>query len=314
MTVAILRAGAVCAAGAGFLNLYGQTEVIVSGLPRELHVLDEPDAAERLRSVGFPFPGTRVRDRRGRRRDVPVGQAGEIVVRSDSMFRGYWQDAAATQATLRDGWCRTGDMGRLDRRGLLYLVDRKKDVIISGGENIYSPEVEDAVCAGRRSSRLRGRRRARRPVGRGGLRGRGAAPGRRRRWRRSRTASGNGLRATRCLVDWCWWPSCLCWPAARSTRSVCAPMSQGRRPSRTKAAPSVKPLRRFCAEIRCGFTLCDAAIGLLKLLAGLSVHRDHDRAVRGCSPTTRRSRCWSSPASSPATADPTTTGRGSRCH
>ena len=78
---------------------------------------------------------------------VPVGQAGEIVVRSDSMFRGYWQDAAATQATLQDGWCRTGDMGRLDERGLLYLMDRKKDVIISGGENIYSPEVEDAVCA-----------------------------------------------------------------------------------------------------------------------------------------------------------------------
>jgi acyl-CoA synthetase (AMP-forming)/AMP-acid ligase II len=63
------------------------------------------------------------------------------------MFRGYWEDATATQATLRDGWCRTGDMGRLDGRGLLYLMDRKKDVIISGGENIYSPEVEDAVCA-----------------------------------------------------------------------------------------------------------------------------------------------------------------------
>jgi acyl-CoA synthetase (AMP-forming)/AMP-acid ligase II len=63
------------------------------------------------------------------------------------MFRGYWQDAAATHATLQDGWCRTGDMGRLDGRGLLYLMDRKKDVIISGGENIYSPEVEDAVCA-----------------------------------------------------------------------------------------------------------------------------------------------------------------------
>ncbi|SPM40862.1 Acyl-CoA synthetase (AMP-forming)/AMP-acid ligase II, partial [Mycobacterium numidiamassiliense] len=78
---------------------------------------------------------------------LPVGQAGEIVVQSESMFRGYWQDEAATQATLRDGWCRTGDMGRLDERGLLYLMDRKKDVIISGGENIYSPEVEDAVSA-----------------------------------------------------------------------------------------------------------------------------------------------------------------------
>jgi acyl-CoA synthetase (AMP-forming)/AMP-acid ligase II len=147
MTVTILRRALAVLPDAGFLNLYGQTEVIVSGLPRELHILDEPNSAERLSSVGFPFPGTRVRvvDEHGG--VVPVGQAGEIVVRSDSMFRGYWRDATATQATLQDGWCRTGDMGRLDGRGLLYLMDRKKDVIISGGENIYSPEVEDAVCA-----------------------------------------------------------------------------------------------------------------------------------------------------------------------
>jgi acyl-CoA synthetase (AMP-forming)/AMP-acid ligase II len=147
MTPAILRRALAALPDAGFLNLYGQTEVIVSGLPRELHLLDEPNAAARLRSVGFPFPDTRVRvvDEDGG--IVAAGQTGEIVVQSNSMFRGYWQDAAATQATLQDGWCRTGDMGRLDGRGLLYLMDRKKDVIISGGENIYSPEVEDAVCA-----------------------------------------------------------------------------------------------------------------------------------------------------------------------
>jgi acyl-CoA synthetase (AMP-forming)/AMP-acid ligase II len=147
MTAAILRRALAVLPDAGFLNLYGQTEVIVSGLPRELHALDKPDAAERLRSVGFPFPDTRVRvvDEDGG--VMPVGQTGEIVVRSDSVFRGYWQDPVATQATLQDGWCRTGDMGRFDGQGLLYLVDRKKDVIISGGENIYSPEVEDAVCA-----------------------------------------------------------------------------------------------------------------------------------------------------------------------
>jgi acyl-CoA synthetase (AMP-forming)/AMP-acid ligase II len=147
MTAAILRRALTVLPGAGFLNLYGQTEVIVSGLPREFHILDEPTAGARLSSVGFPFPGTRVRvvDEEGG--VVPMGRPGEIVVQSDSMFRGYWQDTAATEATLRDGWCRTGDMGRLDGRGLLYLMDRKKDVIISGGENIYSPEVEDAVCA-----------------------------------------------------------------------------------------------------------------------------------------------------------------------
>jgi acyl-CoA synthetase (AMP-forming)/AMP-acid ligase II len=147
MSEATLQRALTVLPGAGFLNLYGQTEVIVSGLPRELHALDGPDAAERLRSVGFPFPGTRVRIVDDDGRDVPTGQAGEIVVGSGSMFRGYWQDQAATEATLRDGWCRTGDVGRLDERGLLYLVDRKKDVIISGGENVYSPEVEDAISA-----------------------------------------------------------------------------------------------------------------------------------------------------------------------
>jgi acyl-CoA synthetase (AMP-forming)/AMP-acid ligase II len=147
VTAAILRRALAMLPDAGFLNLYGQTEVIVSGLPREFHVPDEPDGAERLSSVGFPFPGTRVRVVEEDGGVVPVGQTGEIAVRSDSMFRGYWQDEAATHATLQDGWCRTGDMGRMDGRGLLYLMDRKKDVIISGGENIYSPEVEDAVCA-----------------------------------------------------------------------------------------------------------------------------------------------------------------------
>jgi acyl-CoA synthetase (AMP-forming)/AMP-acid ligase II len=130
---------------AGFLNLYGQTEAIVSGLPRELHGVEGSDAADALRSVGFPFPGVQVRIIGEDGRDVPVGGAGEIVVRSDSRFRGYWDDQAATLMTLRDGWCHTGDIGRFDHRGLLYLVDRKKDVIISGGENVYSPEVEDAV-------------------------------------------------------------------------------------------------------------------------------------------------------------------------
>jgi acyl-CoA synthetase (AMP-forming)/AMP-acid ligase II len=147
MTAAILQRALGALPDAGFLNLYGQTEVIVSGLPREFHAFDGPAVAEQLRSVGFPFPGTRVRVVDDNGGVVSAGTTGEILVQSDSMFRGYWQDAAATRATLQDGWCRTGDVGRFDGRGLLYLVDRKKDVIISGGENIYSPEVEDAVCA-----------------------------------------------------------------------------------------------------------------------------------------------------------------------
>jgi acyl-CoA synthetase (AMP-forming)/AMP-acid ligase II len=147
MTTATLQRALAVLPAAGFLNLYGQTEVIVSGLPRELHSLDGKDAAKQLSSVGFPFPGTRVRVVDDDSHDVPAGEAGEIVVRSDSAFRGYWQDLAATQATLRNGWCHTGDVGRMDEHGLLYLVDRKKDVIITGGENVYSPEVEDALSA-----------------------------------------------------------------------------------------------------------------------------------------------------------------------
>jgi acyl-CoA synthetase (AMP-forming)/AMP-acid ligase II len=145
MTTAVLKQAMSVLPAAGFLNLYGQTEVIVSGLSRELHELKSPHAEERLRSVGFPFPGTRIRIVGDDGHVVPTGEAGEIVVQSDSAFRGYLDDPAATEATLRDGWCRTGDVGRMDERGLLYLVDRKKDVIISGGENVFGPEVEDAI-------------------------------------------------------------------------------------------------------------------------------------------------------------------------
>jgi acyl-CoA synthetase (AMP-forming)/AMP-acid ligase II len=133
---------------AGLLNLYGQTEVVSTGLPREFHVADGGERSQRrLRSVGMPFPGNEVRITRedGTRSDP--GEAGEVCVRSVAMFRGYWNDSVATAQVLRDGWCHTGDIGLLDADGLLHLVDRKKDVIISGGENIYSLEVEDCLLA-----------------------------------------------------------------------------------------------------------------------------------------------------------------------
>jgi acyl-CoA synthetase (AMP-forming)/AMP-acid ligase II len=145
MTMNTLKRALSLLPRAGFLNLYGQTEAIVSGLPRELHDVNGPDAASALRSVGYPFPGMRVRIVGDDDHDVPIGETGEIVVGSDSLFRGYWDDPAATLATLRDGWCHTGDVGRFDHGGLLYLVDRKKDIIITGGENVYSPEVEEIL-------------------------------------------------------------------------------------------------------------------------------------------------------------------------
>lgn len=148
MPVPLLRRAMAAMPQAGFLNLYGQTEVVTSGLPREMHKPEGDEREQRwLLSVGHPFPNTQVRIIDDQGRDCPVGEAGEIVVRTAAMFRGYWNNTAATHETLRDGWCRTGDVGRFDEDGLLYLVDRKKDVIISGGENIYSREVEEALVS-----------------------------------------------------------------------------------------------------------------------------------------------------------------------
>jgi acyl-CoA synthetase (AMP-forming)/AMP-acid ligase II len=98
-------------------------------------------------AAGMPFPGNEVRITGDDGAPCPPGQAGEVCVRSVAMFRGYWNNHAATAEVLRDGWCHTGDIGVLDDEGLLHLVDRKKDVIISGGENIYSLEVEECLLA-----------------------------------------------------------------------------------------------------------------------------------------------------------------------
>ena len=145
ITAPTLRAAMTAMPGAGFLNLYGQTEVMASGLPRELHRGEGAVRDRRLSSVGHPFPDNAVRIVGDDGTECPPGTPGEITISSPAMFRGYWNDSAATAATLRDGWCHTGDVGVLDEEGLLHLIDRKKDVVISGGENVYSLEVEDAL-------------------------------------------------------------------------------------------------------------------------------------------------------------------------
>jgi len=76
---------------------------------------------------------------------VPVGDVGEVIFRGNNLMRGYYKDAAATEASIRDGWFYTGDLGRLDGEGFLYIVDRKKDMIITGGENVYPREVEEVL-------------------------------------------------------------------------------------------------------------------------------------------------------------------------
>jgi acyl-CoA synthetase (AMP-forming)/AMP-acid ligase II len=132
--------------GPVFQQQFGQTEGVGTTLLIHQH---KPDGTERdreiLTSVGQASPrvGVRIVDEDGA--DVPAGQVGEILLTSPGVMKGYWNNTAATLETLRDGWVHTGDVGRLDAEGFLYLVDRKKDMIISGGENIYSREVEEAV-------------------------------------------------------------------------------------------------------------------------------------------------------------------------
>ncbi len=133
--------------GPVFAQIYGQTEALGTILPIDLHrPAGDADDLRRLASVGHPYSGVRMRcvDEEGK--TVSVGEAGEICIQGHCVMRGYWNNTAATLDTLRDGWLHTGDVGMMDHEGYFHLLDRKKDVIISGGENIYSREVEAAVA------------------------------------------------------------------------------------------------------------------------------------------------------------------------
>ena len=130
---------------AGPVQLYGQTEagpVLTLLLPKD-H--DLSGATLHLRSAGTPLPGTDIRIVAPDGRELPTGEVGEIVGKCGNVMAGYWEDEVQTQAALRGGWLHTGDGGYLDSDGFLYVVDRIKDMIISGGENIYSVEVERAI-------------------------------------------------------------------------------------------------------------------------------------------------------------------------
>ncbi len=132
--------------GPVFQQQFGQTEGIGTTLLAHQHRPDgTPRDREILTSVGQASPRVNVRvvDEAGE--DLPTGEVGEVLLTSPAVMKGYWNNTAATLETLRDGWVHTGDVGRLDAQGYLYLVDRKKDMIITGGENVYSREVEEAV-------------------------------------------------------------------------------------------------------------------------------------------------------------------------
>lgn len=139
---------AIAKLGKIFIIQYGMTEGRVSGLYRyEVDPDAGPDAVKHLRSVGRPAPQVDVEIRDEAGRVCPPNVPGEVVFRSPNVFAGYWNNSVATAEALRDGWMHSGDVGYVDEDNFLYLVDRKKDMIISGGENIYSREVEDALHA-----------------------------------------------------------------------------------------------------------------------------------------------------------------------
>ncbi len=129
-----------------FRQAYGQTEAapVITTLEPEQHVLEGP-GAERLKSCGRSIPGIDLRIHDTDDNEVPRGTVGEVCMRGDNVMLGYWKQPDLTAEALRNGWLHTGDGGYMDEEGYVYLVDRVKDMIISGGENVYSVEVESAI-------------------------------------------------------------------------------------------------------------------------------------------------------------------------
>jgi acyl-CoA synthetase (AMP-forming)/AMP-acid ligase II len=148
MPVEMLRKG-LEVFGPIFSQGYGQTESgpQICSLSRKAHnVLDGSSEEQKvLSSCGQPSLGVHVRVVDEKSNDVAPGTIGEIIAQSDSLMVEYWNRPDETREALIDGWLHTGDLGYYDEKGFIYIVDRKKDMIVSGGENVYSREVEDVL-------------------------------------------------------------------------------------------------------------------------------------------------------------------------
>ncbi|MGE0595698.1 MAG: fatty acid--CoA ligase [Hyphomonadaceae bacterium] len=132
--------------GCGFVQQYGLTETTgtIVYLPPEDH---DPNGNTRMRAAGVPMPGVEIRIVDAAGDELGVNEIGEIVTRSAANMKGYWRADEATAKTMDgEGWLRTGDAGFLDEDGYLFIQDRLKDVIISGAENVYPAEVENAIA------------------------------------------------------------------------------------------------------------------------------------------------------------------------
>lgn len=127
---------------AGLGETYGMTETLAT-----ISTLKPSDVLRKLASVGRPFVNVELRIVDDRDVDVPQREVGEILVRGPNVMEGYYKDPEATAEALKGGWLHTGDLGKLDEQGFLTIVDRKKDMIISGGENIYPKEIEEVLYA-----------------------------------------------------------------------------------------------------------------------------------------------------------------------
>jgi len=139
--------------GPRFVQIYGQgeTPMVATALSRRLlSDVGHPRYLERIASVGVAQTPVRIRVADADGQPLPAGAIGEVLVKGDSVMAGYWRNPEASAAALRDGWLFTGDVGMLDDDGFLTLKDRSKDLIISGGSNIYPREIEEVLltCAG----------------------------------------------------------------------------------------------------------------------------------------------------------------------
>jgi long-chain acyl-CoA synthetase len=133
--------------GPKLYNLYGQGEspMTITGLDKAMHTGIHPKSEEALTSVGVARTGVAVKIVGEDGRELPPGEVGEIVTASDCVMKGYWNNPQANAKALRDGWLWTGDIGSMDWHGFLTIKDRSKDMIISGGSNIYPREIEEVL-------------------------------------------------------------------------------------------------------------------------------------------------------------------------
>ena len=149
MPVELLRR---CTARFGpvFIQAYGMTETspVMTVLLKDEHSFENLDSKfTPVKSAGRPVMGVDVRIFDDNDREVPQGETGEIVMRGPTRMKGYWNRPEANDVVLRGGWMHTGDMGAVDERGFVDILDRKKDMIKTGGENVYSPEVESLLMS-----------------------------------------------------------------------------------------------------------------------------------------------------------------------